>query len=200
MIRTLFLDLGGVLLTNGWDRQARAAATEAFGLNRDEFEDRHQLLFDAWETGKMPMKTYLDRVVFHVDRPFTHEEFTRFMFDQSQPHEEVIAHVRGLKQRHGLRLSAITNDPRELVEYRIRTFGLRDYIDSFVASAFVHYRKPDPDIFRMALDVSQAEMEESVYLEDRELMVQAAREFGLKTIRHTGLKSTREALAALGLD
>lgn len=200
MIKTLFLDLGGVLLTNGWDGQARTRAAEAFSLDPEETEERHHLTFDAWEAGKLPMKAYLDRVVFYVDRPFTHQEFIRFVFDQSQPHEEVIALLRNLKQRHGLRLSVITNDPREIVEYRIRTFGLREYIDSFIASAFVHYRKPDPDIFHVALDVAQGDIEEAVYIEDRAMFVDVARELGLKAIHHTGLDSTRAALAALGLD
>lgn len=200
MIRTLFLDLGGVLLTNGWDGEARASAAEAFSLDRDEMEDRHHLTFDAWEAGKLPMRTYLDRVVFYVDRPFTHEEFTRFVFDQSLPHEGIIAYIRDLKQRHGLRLSVITNDPREIVEYRIKAFGLREYIDSFIASAFVHYRKPDPDIFCVALDVAQGDIEEAVYIEDREMFVDVARELGFKAIHHTSLESTRAALAALGLE
>jgi putative hydrolase of the HAD superfamily len=199
-IRTLFVDLGGVLLTNGWDRHARARAIEAFDLDHDEVEERHGLAFGAWEAGKTDLATYLRRVIFYTEQPFTPEAFAKFMFDQSQPYEEVLALVRELRVRHGLQVVAITNDPRELVEYRVKAFNLRELIDIFVASCFVHYRKPDPDIYRIALDVAQASLAESVYLEDREMFVEVAREAGLTAVRHVSVEETRGVLAQLGVD
>ncbi|MGE5531413.1 MAG: HAD family hydrolase [Bacteroidota bacterium] len=198
-IRTLFVDLGGVLLTNGWDRHARARAVEAFHLDHDGVEERHSLTFDAWEAGKTDLATYLKRVIFYTEQSFTPEDFAKFMFDQSQPHEEIIDLIREVKARHGLQVVAITNDPRELVEHRVKAFSLRELIDIFVASCFVHYRKPDFDIYRIAIDVAQASLSESVYLEDREMFVEVAREFGLRAVRHVDLESTRAALAEIGL-
>ncbi|MEN6641949.1 MAG: HAD family hydrolase [Armatimonadia bacterium] len=198
-IKTLFVDLGGVLLTNGWDRHARARAIEAFHLDHDEVEERHSLAFGAWEAGKTDLTTYLRRVIFYTEQSFTPEDFAKFMFDQSQPHEDVIGLVRELKVRHRLQVVAVTNDPRELVEHRVKAFNLRELIDIFVASCFVHYRKPDFDIYRIAVDVAQASLSESVYLEDREMFVEVAREFGLTAVRHVDLESTRAALAELGL-
>lgn len=199
LIRTLFLDLGGVLLTNGWDRQARKAAADHFRLNREEFEERHHLTFSAWEVGKLSFQRYLDRVVFHTRREFEEREFIQFMFAQSQPHQDMIDLVRDLKNRYHLRVATITNDPREIVEYRISKFSLRQFIDFFIASCFVHCRKPDSDIFQVAMDIAQADFEHSVYIEDRAMFVEAARDFGLTCVHHIDTKTTREALMELGL-
>ena len=84
-ITTLFLDIGGVLLTNGWDRNIRIRAAEKFGLDQDEMNERHHLTFDTYEEGKLSLDEYLHRVVFYQDRSFSPEEFKAFMYAQSQP-------------------------------------------------------------------------------------------------------------------
>jgi putative hydrolase of the HAD superfamily len=198
--KTLFVDLGGCLLTNGWDRHARARAAEVFNLDHDEMDERHNLTFGAWEAGRIDLATYLRRVIFYTQRSFTPENFTQFLFEQSRTYEDVIDFVRDLKVRHGLHVVAITNDPRELVEHRVKAFNLREFIDIIVASCFVHYRKPDYDIYRIAIDVAQAAPSESVYLEDREMFVEVGREVGLTAVRHIDLETTRAALAELGLN
>jgi putative hydrolase of the HAD superfamily len=198
-ITTLFLDIGGVLLTNGWDRHARARACKAFGLDHAELDERHHLTFDTYEEGKLSLDAYLQRVVFYEPRAFTPEEFKQFMFDQTQPLQETIDLVRGLKGRHGLKVAAVSNEGRELTIYRIRQFDLGSVIDFFVASCFVHFRKPDPDIYRVALDISQSSPDNVAYIDDRPMFVQVAQELGLHGIHHTGAESTRSQLAALGL-
>ena len=83
-ISTLFLDIGGVLLTNGWDRKARRLAAETFGLDYEEMDERHHLTFDTYEAGKLSLDEYLDRMVFYEERSFTRNEFRKFMLDQSR--------------------------------------------------------------------------------------------------------------------
>ena len=155
-ITTLFLDIGGVLLTNGWDHQARKLAAKTFDLDLDEMEDRHHLTFDTYEVGKLTLKQYLSRVVFYQKRPFTPREFREFMFAQSKPFPQMIELVRKVKVRHGLKVAVVSNEGRELNTYRIRKFKLDGFVDSFISSCFVHVRKPDADIFRLALDIAQA--------------------------------------------
>ncbi|HKJ93426.1 MAG TPA: hypothetical protein VJ957_09665, partial [Longimicrobiales bacterium] len=133
-VTALFLDVGGVLLTNGWDRHARARAAERFGLEAAEMEERHNLTFDTYEEGKLTLNQYLDRVVFHTRREFTPESFRTFMFAHSQAHEGMLALARELKSRYDLRLVAVSNEGRELTEHRIRTFELDELFDCFVAS------------------------------------------------------------------
>jgi putative hydrolase of the HAD superfamily len=198
-IKTLFLDIGGVLLTNGWDHEARHRACDTFGLDHAEIDERHHLTFDTYEEGKLSLDSYLKRVVFYEERPFTPEAFRQFMFDQSQPFEEAIDLVRVLKAHFGLKTAAVSNEGRELTIYRIQQFDLGSVIDFFVSSCFVHFRKPDPDIYRVALDISQTSPDEVVYIDDRLMFVQVAEEVGIHGIHHTGIGPTRDQLAALGL-
>jgi len=198
-ITTLFLDIGGVLLTNGWDRNSRSKAVDKFDLDLDEVNERHHLTFDTYEEGKLSLDQYLNRVIFYEPRGFSKKEFRKFMFNQSQPHKETIAYFRRLKEKNGLRITAVSNEGRELNDYRIQTFDLNQLIDAFISSSFVHFRKPDRDMFRMALDVSQVKPEHALYIDDRKLYLQVASEMGISGIHHTGLESTRNAIRKYGL-
>jgi putative hydrolase of the HAD superfamily len=198
-ITTLFLDIGGVLLSNGWDRMARKRAVEKFGLDFEEMDERHHLTFGTYEEGKLSLKDYLSRVVFYEERPFSQDSFIMFMFAQSHPYADMIDLVRRLKTLHGLKIIAVSNEGRELTEYRARRFELSTFIDCFVSSCFVHMRKPDYDIYRMAVDVAQVPREEVVYIDDRAMFVETARCLDIQGIVHKDYRSTREALAAFGL-
>jgi putative hydrolase of the HAD superfamily len=198
-ITTLFLDIGGVLLTNGWDHNTRQKAAKAFGLDYEEMNERHHLTFDTYEEGKHNLDAYLNRVIFHEERSFSREEFKAFMFDQSKPYPEMIQLVCDLKTRYGLKIAAISNEGRELTVYRIKRFDLGAFVDFFVSSCFVHYRKPDEDIYRIALDIAQVSAQEAVYLEDRPMFVDVANQLGIRGITHENYASTRAMLAGLGL-
>jgi putative hydrolase of the HAD superfamily len=198
-ITTLFLDVGGVLLTNGWDHLARRRAAARFKLELADLEDRHHLIFDTYEEGKLTLREYLDWVVFYRKRPFTRDQFRLFMFAQSKPYPKMIELAKQLKARHGLKIAVVNNEARELNEHRIQTFGLAGWVDCFVSSCFVHIRKPDTDIFRLALDVTQALAREVIYIENTPMFVQIAEGLGIRSILHTDYKSTASKLASLGL-
>ena len=198
-ITTLFLDIGGVLLTNGWDHHMRRRAATKFNLEWDEFEHRHQLNFATYEEGKLTLEEYLNRTVFYVDRPFTRDQFRDFMFEQSQPDTDMLDLVTRLKARYGLRLAVVSNEARELNAYRIRKFKLDELVDCFISSCFVHVRKPDLDIFRLALDIVQTPPERIVYIENTPLFAQLAEGLGIRSIVHTDYASTRAKLASFGL-
>ncbi len=198
-IKALFLDIGGVLLTNGWDRKARALAARQFGLDPDDLNERHHLTFDTFESGKLGLDEYLDRIVFHEARPFSRDVFKAFIMAQSQPFPGMIGLVRGLKRQYGLKVIAINNEGRELNDYRIRHFGLDGLFDAFFSSCYVHLRKPDTDIFRLALDVAQVPAGQVVYIDDRKLFVQVAGSLGMHCLHHTHEAGTQEKLARLGL-
>ena len=198
-ITTLFLDIGGVLLTNGWDRGIRLLASEKFGLDYKEMDERHHLTFDTYEEGKLSLDEYLNRVVFYQERSFSREEFKTFMYAQSQPFPEMIELMRKLKTQHSLQVAAVSNEGRELTVYRVQQFKLGTFIDFFVSSCFVHYRKPDVDIYRIALDIAQALPEQVVYIDDRAMFVEVAQELGIKGIIHAGHEATRKDLEDLGI-
>jgi putative hydrolase of the HAD superfamily len=198
-ITTLFLDIGGVLLTNGWDHNIRRRAAEKFDLDYDEMNERHHLTFDTYEEGKLSLDKYLDRVVFYQARSFSPEEFKAFMYAQSQPYPEMIELMRGLKTRHNLRVAAVSNEGRELTMYRVQQFQLGTFMDFFVSSCFVHYRKPDEDMYRIALDIAQVQPEQVVYIDDRAMFVEVAQGLGIRGIIHTSHQSTSKALEQFGL-
>ena len=198
-IKTIFLDVGGVLLTNGWDRNARERAIKEFGLDADDVHERHHLTFDTYEEGKLSLDGYLSRIVFYKKRPFTPEKFREFMFSQSLPYDDMLNFIRGLKRKYDLRMLTVNNEGGELNGYRIRKYKLYDFIDAFVSSCFVHFRKPDEDIFRIALDISQTPADEVVYLDDRPLFVEVAEGLGIKGIVHKDLETTKKALEDLSL-
>jgi putative hydrolase of the HAD superfamily len=199
-IAALFLDIGGVLLTNGWDHHMRKHAAETFGLDYEEMNERHHLTFDTYEEGKLSLDTYLSRLVFYEPRSFSPEEFRSFMFAQSQPYQDMIDLIKALKARYGLKVAAVSNEGRELTIHRIQTFHLQTLIDFFISSCFVHFRKPDEDIYRIALDISQVSPEKTVYIEDRDMFVDVAEALGIQGILHQDLESTRQALEELGLE
>jgi putative hydrolase of the HAD superfamily len=199
-ITHLFTDIGGVLLTNGWDRHMRRDAAESFALELDDLNDRHKMSFDTYEEGKLNLDTYLNQVVFYKERPFTREDFKEFMFAQSKPKVEMINLLSALKWNYRLKTAAISNEGRELTVYRIKKFDLTALIDFFVSSCFVHFRKPDADMYHIALDISQADPARSVYIDDRALFVEIAQSLGINGIHHTSFETTRQALKDLGLE
>ena len=198
-ITCLFLDVGGVLLTNGWDHLARQRAAKNFKLDLAEMEDRHHLTFDTYEEGKLTLKEYLGRVVFYQKRPFTRAQFWRFMRAQSKPYPEMTDLFVRLKVRHGLKIAVVSNEARELNAYRIRQFKLERFVDSFISSCFVHLRKPDADIFRLALDIAEVPARQVVYIENTPMFVQVAEGLGIRSILHKDYKSTCAKLASFGL-
>lgn len=195
----LFLDIGGVLLTDGWDRHARKRTATHFKLERTEMEDRHQLTWDTYQLGKFTPQEYLDRAVFYKARPFTRAQFRRYMFAQSKPYSATIQLVPRLKARNGLKIAVLSNEGRELNAYRIRRSKLDGFVDFFISSCFVQLLKPDPDILRLALDVAQVPARKVIYLENTPMFTQVAEAFGIRSILHTDYESTRAKFAAFGL-
>ena len=198
-VTCLFVDIGGVLLTNGWDHPARKRVAAHFELGLAELEERHHVTFNTYEEGKITLEEYLDRVVFHQKRPFTRAQFRRAMFAQSRPHPEMIELIAQLKDKYGLRIAVVSNEGRELNAHRIRAFKLARLVDLFVSSCFVHVRKPDEDIFRLALDIAQTPARHVVYLEDTPMFVRIAEGLGIRSVLHTDYESTRAKFSALGL-
>ncbi|HEX5399001.1 MAG TPA: HAD family hydrolase [Verrucomicrobiae bacterium] len=199
-IKTLFVDIGGVLLTNGWDHHARRRAVKHFKLDWAEMEERHGLNFETHEEDKITFNEYLDRVVFYEKRPFTRAAFRRFMFAQSKLVAGMIELIRSLKARYGLKIIVVSNESRELNAHRISTFKLDGFVDACISSCFVRLRKPDAAIFRMALDIAQTPARQIVYIENTPMFVQIADGLGIRGLLHTDYQSTRAQLAALGLN
>jgi putative hydrolase of the HAD superfamily len=193
------MDVGDVLLTNGWDHSSRRRAAREFKLDWAQMEKRHRLVFETHEEGKLAFEEYLDWVVFYEKRTFTRDKFRDFMFAQSKPYPRMIELVTTLKLRYDLKVVVISNESRELNEYRIRTFKLDQLIDTFISSCFVHLRKPDAAIFQLAMDISQTSPAQAVFIDNTPMFVQIAERFGIRSILHIGYESTCAKLTSFGL-
>jgi HAD superfamily hydrolase (TIGR01509 family) len=198
-ITTLFVDVGGVLLTNGWDHHARRRAAKNFGLNWAEMDQRHRLVFETHEEGKLSFEEYLGWVVFYEKRPFTRTQFRDFMFAQSKSYPKMLDLVSQLKAQHGLKIVVISNESREVNAYRIRTFKLDGFVDTFISSCFVQMRKPDVAIFRLALDLAQTVPTQAVFIDNTPMFVEIADGLGMHGILDMDYESTCVKLASFGL-
>ena len=198
-ITTLFWDIGGVILTNGWDRDARREAAKAFELDWEEFQDRHDLSFPAFDAGQITLNQYLDRTLFYRSRTFTREEFTAFMFAQSQEYPDTRAVLSDLARTGKYFIASINNEPFELNQYRIEAFGLRKEFQIFFSSCYVYTRKPDEAIFRMALSVTQRSPEQCVFIDDRTINLENPRRLGMKVIHHQNAPQLLADLKSLGI-
>ena len=194
-ITHVFFDIGGVLGTNGWDREQRQRAVERFDLDA-EFETRHEELGGDWEIGRLTLDEYLQSAVFFTPRPFTPDEFTRFMFEQSVAFPDTIAVALRLAARGDGLLTTLNNESSELNLHRIVTFGLRDIFSVFFSSCWLGVRKPSRTIFDRALNIAQVPAEDVLFVDDREQNLVPARALGFETHHYTSADALERELAA----
>lgn len=182
MIEALFLDVGGVLGSKAWSREGRALACQEFGL--ESFEERHRLIVEAYELGKLSLQQYLEHTIFHQPRNFSQQQFLDFMRSQSVPYPETLEFIKAIKQKYSLKVFAIANEGRELSQFRTELFGLREFVDGFLYSSYVRFRKPDPDLFSLALAMSLRPASRTLYVDDRDVFVEVAQGYGMKGCLH----------------
>jgi len=200
-ISTILFDIGGVLLTNGWDRQQRDAVLARFGLDSAEFEHRHAELDQAWERDEIGADEYLRRTVFYQARSFTPAEFLDAMKEQSKVLDDsALGVLRQVSASGEYVLATINNEARVMNEYRLRKFGLLDEFDAFFSSCYLGVRKPDRKIYQIALDVLERDPEHAVFIDDRPENVAAAASLGIHAIRYVGSAKLEEELARLGVE
>ncbi|WP_216325341.1 HAD family hydrolase [Deinococcus aestuarii] len=197
-IKAVFWDIGGVLLTNGWDREQRADVVARFGLDAQDFAERHKLAAPELERGRMTLAEYLGQVVFHTPRPFTPEDFRAAMEAESQPREEALALAQELGGRH--RMYSLNNEGHDLNEHRIRTYHLDEFLLAFFTSCYLGVLKPNPAMYRLGLSLAQVRPDEAVMIDDRPQNAEAARSVGMHAVRYEHAAQLREELAALGVD
>lgn len=193
-IHTLFIDVGGVLLTNAWDRDSRKAASTFFNLNFEKMEKKHQSVVNLFETGKISLDDYLDNVIFNEKRNFSKEEFKIFLFEQSKPFPEMIQLISQIKKEKLLKVVVLSNESFELTQYRIHKFKLLAFIDFFIVSCFIHLQKPKREFYQTAFNLTQINPEESLYIDDRKLLIETAKTFGIHVIHHINYETTKAQL------
>ena len=199
-ITAVFCDVGGVLLTNGLDHGERGRVVEKFGLDTNDFEDRHHMLSSAMDDGQMDLDQYLDRTIFYRPRTFRQQEVREFIYAQSEPLPGSLAVIERIAKAGKVFLATLNNESRELNLHRIETFGLRKYFSVFFSSCYLGVSKPHQQIYQLALDLSQRQPEECVFIDDRSLNLESARHLGLHTIQFLNAAQMESDLKTLGLE
>lgn len=198
-ITAIFWDVGGVLLTNAWDREQRKHTLDHFQLDEAEFSDRHDMVVSSFERGKITLKEYLERTIFYRPRPFTPKQFEDYIYSLSRELDGSLEFARGLARSGKYLMSTINNESRELNLYRIQAFKLREVFNFFVSSCFVRLRKPEDGIYQLALDLTERAPEECVFIDDRPLNLDAAARLGMHVIRKEGRDQLKQDLQELGV-
>ncbi len=198
-ITCLFLDIGGVLLSNGWGHEFRKLVADHFQLNYKNLDDRHKLNMVSYEEGKITLSEYLNRVVFYEKQSFTPNQFQDLMFSQTTPNLDMIDLIRRLKDQYKLKIVVVNNEGKELNEYRIKKFKLNEFVDFFISSCYVHFRKPDVEIYRLALNMVQVSIEQILYIDDIQMFVDASSTMGIRSLQHKNYNSTYNEFVSLGL-
>ncbi len=195
----LFSDIGGVLGTNGWDSNLRGKVTEDLHLDAQDIEKRHHLMFDSYERGFLTLDEYLKQVFFQQPRDFEMDHLRHLIFEGSLPWHDNIRLLHHVKIANSLKFGLISNEGQGITEHRVNKFGLRNVADFMVISHCVHMRKPDAQIWRLALDLAQATPDEAIYVDDREVFVKVAEDLGFTAFQHVSLEETTKRFEALGL-
>ncbi len=196
----ILFDVGGVLLTNGWDYRERAAAAEHFGLDAKELETRHAEVSAAWERGEIDRNHYLDAAVFYEPRSFSQDEFFDFILDQSRPQPNgALKIIAELSASNDYFLGALNNEARETNEFRFGKFELRRYLKVAFSSCYMGLRKPEPAMYRRALDILGSAPYRTLFIDDRDENVAGAKAAGIKAIRFLGAAALRSELEKLGV-
>ncbi|MGO9323352.1 MAG: HAD family hydrolase [Terracidiphilus sp.] len=196
----ILFDVGGVLLTNGWDHGERVAAAAKFGLDAQELEARNPKAYAAWESDEINRDQYLDVAVFYEPRSFSREEFFNFILAQSKLLEDGALEILAeLSVSNRYFIGALNNEARETNDFRFAKFGLRRYFKVAFSSCYVGLRKPDPAIYRRALDILGSAPDRTLFIDDRQENVNGAVGAGMKAIRFTGAEALRADLGMLGV-
>jgi putative hydrolase of the HAD superfamily len=195
----VFFDIGGVLGTNGWDREQRAQALQRFSLDGEDFEHRHHQVVSEFETGAMSLEEYLEVTVFYTPRLFSREDFELYMLGLSEPNPYTIEIVKHVANTGRVRLMTMNNESAVLNAYRIERFGLKPYFSAFLSSCWLGVRKPSRAFFERGVAIAQAEAERSLLVDDRDQNLTPAAAVGMHTVRFTDAETLARALADLGL-
>jgi putative hydrolase of the HAD superfamily len=196
----ILFDVGGVLLTNGWDTRERALAIEHFHLDPVAFEARHHEVYPAWERGSITVAAYLDTTVFTEPRSFSRDDFFAFMIAQSKVLPDgALGTLEQLAASNNYMLGALNNEARETNKLRFEAFGLFNYLRVALSSCYLGLRKPDAAIYHTALDILGRPAGRILFIDDRAENVDGALQAGMKAIRFEGETKLRSDLASLGV-
>jgi putative hydrolase of the HAD superfamily len=198
-ITTIFFDIGGVCLSNGWDHEQRQVLAQQLGFDYPSFDSRHRQVVDSLERGQLTLEEYLRWTLFYEPRTFSMQQAIDAIERLSTPFDETLAIVRALRDSGNYLLATLNNESRELNEYRIERFGLRDLFSAFFSSCYLGLLKPQPEHYRRAMQITQCPAEQCLFIDDRPMNIEVARILGMQPIQFTGADQLTADLRAIGI-
>lgn len=201
-IRTIFWDIGGVLLTNGWDAHQRAGVLNSLGVDLLAYEAMHDRANFYWERGLITARDFFEQTVLETNPQLglTFEALWEWVCGESRVLHPGSFEILAALQRSGqYRLATLNNESRELNEYRLDAFELRAYFDYFVCSGYVHEMKPLPGIYRAAIDISGWPAHTALFIDDKQENCDGAEALGMRAIRFVSPEQLQQDLAQLGI-
>ena len=193
-ISHIFFDIGGVLGSNGWDREQRESAVNHFGLNPEDFQWRHEEVVGEWEEGRLTLDEYLDIAIFYTDRDFSREQFKDFMRSQSVPNEAAISIARALALEPRYTLMTLNNESEDLNIYRIDRFGISEIFEAFISSCWLGVRKPIRRFYNRALGIAHVDPQKSLFIDDRQQNLTPAKSLGMNVLLFKSAEQLRSDL------
>ena len=201
-LRAVIFDYG-MVLTGLPDAEAHDAMVRITGLSGDEFEkfywaDRH-----AYDEGKLSGVTFWQKVARDAGLSLTPadiEELNRQdarMWTTQNP--AMLAWQRSLKAA-GIRTAILSNMGDSVLERIEREFRWIDDFDVLVWSFQLRMAKPDPAIYHHALEQLGTKPDETLFIDDKLINVEAAQALGLKAVEFTTVERLRNNLVRAGFD
>ncbi len=198
-LTTLFWDIGGVILSNGWDEAITERAARVFQFDLGDFQVRHRISFPDYEKGEMTLDAYLDHAIFYRARDFTKSQLVEFMFAQSTEMLDSRVVLDELSAAGDHFMATLNNEGMELNRYRIQEFDLQRNFSAFLTSCFLGVRKPDVAMYERALGITQCVPEECLFIDDRISNIEGARRAGLRCIHFQSAPQLRAELVQHGV-
>src|SRR5579871_3794166 len=192
-----------MVLTGEPDAAAHDAMVRITGLPADQFENLYWADRHAYDEGKLNGVTYWQKFARDANlalRTADLDELCRQDARMWTTQNPIMVAWQGQLKRAGIRTAILSNMGDTVLENIKREFRWIDDFDVLVWSYQLHMAKPDAAIYRHTLKELGTEAEETLFIDDKRVNVQAAQALGMKAIEFAAVDRLREDLVAAGLD
>jgi len=192
-----------MVLTGLPDAQAHAQMVRLTGLPEARFESLYWADRHAYDEGKLSGITFWQKLLRDAKiegGPSMVEELNRCdarMWTTQNP--AMVAWQARLKQ-NGIRTAILSNMGDSVLESITRAFDWIARFDVLVWSFQLRIAKPDPKIYLHTLERLQTSPEETLFIDDKQVNIDAALALGLKAFQFTTVEQLRNDLLASGFD
>lgn len=201
-LRAVIFDYG-MVLTGTPDREAHAAMVRITGLPVERFESLYWADRHAYDEGNLSGIAFWQKFLRDAELDpgnGTVEKLNQLdarMWTTQNP--AMVSWQHQLKQ-HGIRTAILSNMGDSVLENIQREFKWIENFDVLVWSYQLRLAKPDARIYLHTLEKLGTRPQETLFIDDKRINVDAATALGIKSIEFSTVERLRDDLAACGLD